>query len=103
MKSETKSETKKHSLIGWAFLSKHAIDKVGWQGEIVDVIATNSRVGDIAICDLHSWIMGEYTHSVAIPLSRFVDMLEEDGTNEFELFKNPEDRNDYYDHKYRRK
>jgi hypothetical protein len=97
-----KLNEKKHPLIGWAFLSKHSAMKVNWQGEIVDVIATNSSRGDMAICDLYSWIGGDYTHSVAISLSRLTDLLDEDGTNEFELFKNAKERNAYYEYKYER-
>ena len=88
-------------LVGYGLLTyrfedgKEVLEK---QGEIRNVIATGSPVGDIAIVDWFDWIIGDYTFSGAVPLSKLAIPYHQDGF--VKLFPSAAARNCYYEYKH---
>jgi hypothetical protein len=86
---------KKHELIGKGILSIRKDGRLGWQGEITNVIYDSSNLGHIIIIQWFDWFMGGPTYSSAIKLSELC------GSNDFDyrIFKDYKERNEYYEYK----
>jgi len=98
LEAKSCEESGKHPLVGWSFLSytvkENGKPEVEFQAVIRAVVKTTDAIGECALVDFMDWIMGEYSYSQLIPLTKFTQPF---GSPQFfKLFPNLADQKDYY-------